>query len=64
MTCVILLLPQGSIKMEEGRGNGESGGSKMKKTLGDAIVSDFEDEQNGAEAKQCEWTPKARKKRA
>lgn len=30
MTCVILLLPQGSVKMEEGRGNGESGGSKMK----------------------------------
>lgn len=30
MTCVILLLPQGSIKMEGGRRNRESGGSEMK----------------------------------
>lgn len=31
------------------------------RTLGDAIVSDLEDEQNGAGTKKCEWIPKARK---
>lgn len=65
MTCVILLLPQGSIKMEERRGNGESEGSKMKnkKTLGDAIVSDFEDEQMEQKPRNVSGPPKPERKR-